>query len=87
MCSSSRSVLYTGQHVPLTEIYDNDNMPYIRLLEAGLGTIGTMLGSQGYYCTYQGKWHLSNAYLDPASPKIDGARPGAVRVLRVERLG
>lgn len=27
MCSSSRSVLYTGQHVVHTEIYDNDNMP------------------------------------------------------------
>ena len=26
-CSSSRSVIYTGRHMPLTEIYDNDNMP------------------------------------------------------------
>jgi arylsulfatase A-like enzyme len=69
MCSSSRSVLYTGQHVVHTEIYDNDNMPYIRPLDPDLGTIGTMLGAQGYYCTYQGKWHLSNAYLDPAHPR------------------
>jgi arylsulfatase A-like enzyme len=68
MCSSSRSVLYTGQHVVHTEIFDNDNMPYIRPLDPALGTIGTMLGAQGYYCTYQGKWHLSNAYLDPANP-------------------
>jgi arylsulfatase A-like enzyme len=69
MCSSSRSVIYTGRHVVETEIYDNDNMPYIRPLDPGLGTIGTMLGSQGYFCTYQGKWHLSNAYLDPANPR------------------
>jgi arylsulfatase A-like enzyme len=69
MCSSSRSVLYTGRHVVHTEIYDNDNMPYIRPLDPALGTIGTMLGSQGYYCTYQGKWHLSNAYADPANPR------------------
>ena len=69
MCSSSRSVLYTGQHVVHTEIYDNDNMPYIRPLDPALGTLGTMLGAQGYYCTYQGKWHLSNAYLDPAAPR------------------
>jgi len=69
MCSSSRSVLYTGQHVVHTEIYDNDNMPYVRPLDPALGTIGTMLGSQGYYCTYQGKWHLSNAYMDPANPR------------------
>jgi arylsulfatase A-like enzyme len=69
MCSSSRSVLYTGQHVVKTEIYDNDNMPYVRPLDPALGTVGTMLSSQGYYCTYQGKWHLSNAYLDPANPR------------------
>jgi arylsulfatase len=68
MCSSSRSVLYTGQHVVHTEIYDNDNMPYVRPLDPALGTLGTMLAAQGYYCTYQGKWHLSNAYLDPANP-------------------
>jgi arylsulfatase len=69
MCSSSRSVIYTGQHVVHTEIYDNDNMPYVRPLDPEIGTVGTMLGAQGYYCTYQGKWHLSNAYLDPANPR------------------
>ena len=67
-CSSSRSVIYTGRHLPITQIYDNDNMPYVRPLDPELGTIGTMLRSQGYYCTYQGKWHLSNAYVDPAKP-------------------
>jgi arylsulfatase len=65
MCSSSRSVIYTGQHVPITQIYDNDNMPYIRPLDPKLGTLGTMLGSVGYRCVYQGKWHLSNAYRAP----------------------
>ncbi|MFJ1708115.1 sulfatase-like hydrolase/transferase [Kitasatospora sp. NPDC088346] len=68
MCSSARSVIYTGQHLPFTEIYDNDNMPYIRPLDPALGTVGTMLRSAGYYCTYQGKWHLSNAYLTPERP-------------------
>jgi len=68
MCSSSRSVIYTGQHLPITEIYDNDNMPYIRPLDPELGTLGTMLRDTGYYCTYQGKWHLSNAYVDPEHP-------------------
>ncbi|HEY5879617.1 MAG TPA: hypothetical protein VIU11_11955 [Nakamurella sp.] len=28
-----------------------------------------MLRSAGYYCAYQGKWHLSRAYKDPADPK------------------
>lgn len=77
MCSSSRSVIYTGRHMPLTQIYDNDNMPYIRPLDPGLGTIGTMLRSAGYYTTYQGKWHLSKAYLDPVSPRstVDDLEP------------
>ena len=68
-CSSSRSVIYTGQHMPLTEIYDNDNMPYIRPLDPALGTLGTMLRTAGYYCAYQGKWHLSRAYRDPRDPR------------------
>jgi arylsulfatase len=77
MSSSSRSVIYTGQHVMHTEIYDNDNMPFIRPLDPALGTLGSMLGAQGYYCTYQGKWHLSNAYLDPAAPRstVDDLEP------------
>ncbi len=68
MCSSSRSVIYTGQHMPITEIHDNDNMPYVDPLDPKLGTIGTMLRSQGYYTTYQGKWHLSKLYLDDQHP-------------------
>jgi arylsulfatase len=68
-CSSSRSVIYTGQHMPLTEIYDNDNMPYIRPLDPELGTLGSMMRVAGYYCAYQGKWHLSRAYKDPNDPR------------------
>lgn len=67
-CSSSRSVMYTGRHMPVTQIFDNDNMPYIRPLDPELGTVGTMLRSAGYYCSYQGKWHLSRLYKDPADP-------------------
>ncbi|MCX4808626.1 sulfatase-like hydrolase/transferase [Streptomyces sp. NPDC058682] len=67
-CSSARSVIYTGQHLPLTQIYDNDNMPYIRPLDPALGTLGTMLRAAGYYTTYQGKWHLSNCYVTPENP-------------------
>jgi arylsulfatase len=76
-CSAARSVMYTGQHVPITQIYDNDNLPYVRPLDPGLGTLGSRLRAQGYYCTYQGKWHLSNAYVDPASPAsmVDALEP------------
>jgi arylsulfatase len=68
-CTSSRSVIYTGRHMPITEMYDNDCMPYIRRLDPALGTLGSMLRTAGYYCAYQGKWHLSRAYKDPADPR------------------
>ena len=68
MCSSSRSVMYTGQHVTKTKIYDNDNMPYIRPLDTAMATLGTMMQAAGYYTAYQGKWHLSNAYRTPENP-------------------
>jgi arylsulfatase A-like enzyme len=76
-CSSARSVIYTGRHVPITRIYDNDNFPYIEPLDPALGTLGTMLGRAGYYCTYKGKWHLSNAYVDPVNPAstVDALEP------------
>lgn len=75
-CSSSRSVIYTGRHMPVTQVYDNDNMPYIRPLDPALGTLGTMLRSVGYYCTYQGKWHLSRAYRSPSDPpSVDALEP------------
>ncbi|MFN8025958.1 MAG: sulfatase-like hydrolase/transferase, partial [Acidimicrobiia bacterium] len=77
LCSSARSVMYTGRHVPVTEIYDNDNMPYVRPLDPALGTIGTMLRANGYYTTFQGKWHLANLYADPANPTstVDALEP------------
>lgn len=76
MCSSSRSVIYTGRHMPLTEIHDNDNMPYVDPLDPGLGTIGTMLRSAGYYTSYQGKWHLSKLYKQPGDPStVDALEP------------
>ena len=76
-CSPSRSVIYSGQHLPLTMVYDNDNMPYVDNLDPQLGTLGTMLRAAGYYCTYKGKWHLSNAYQDSANPRstVDELEP------------
>lgn len=77
MCSSSRSVIYTGRHVPITQIFDNDNMPYVRPLDPGLGTVGTMLRRLGYHCAYKGKWHLSNLYVEPGSSTstVDALEP------------
>lgn len=76
-CSSSRSVIYTGQHMPITQVHDNDNMPYVAPLDPSMGTLGTMLGAAGYHCVYQGKWHLSKAYRRPgdAGSSVDALRP------------
>jgi arylsulfatase len=60
-------VIYTGRHMPITQIYDNDNMGYVRPLDPALGTLGSMLREQGYATSYQGKWHLSNSYVEPGS--------------------
>lgn len=73
MCSSSRSVMYTGRHVPVTQIYDNYDMPYIRPLDPELKTLGSLIQAAGYYTAYQGKWHLSNAYRSPDRPRSTAA--------------
>ena len=85
--SSSRSVIYTGRHVPVTEIYDNDNMPYIRPLDPELGTLGSMMRSRGYYTALPGQVAPVERLRRPSDATLDRRRPGALRVLRLERLG
>jgi arylsulfatase A-like enzyme len=61
VCTSSRSVIYTGWHMPKTAMFDNTGLPWMdHNLDAGLGTLGTLLTQAGYYAAYKGKWHLSN---------------------------
>lgn len=60
-CSSSRSVIYTGQHMPITGIFDNAGMPYMPSLDPQkTPTIGNILRKLGYFTTYKGKFHLNN---------------------------
>lgn len=62
VCTPSRSVMYTGQHTPLTRMFDNTNFAWIDDMEADadtLPTIGHMLRDLGYHTVYKGKWHLS----------------------------
>lgn len=58
VCSPSRSVIFTGQHIQHTKIFDNTNFPWIENLSFEMPTIGHMMRDAGYYSTYQGKWHL-----------------------------
>ena len=70
VCSSARSVIYTGQHIQHTGIADNLNYVWQRDLATSIKTIGHRLADLGYHAAYQGKWHLS-ANLDLSAKPID----------------
>ena len=63
-CTSSRSVIYTGQHMPNTGMFDNANFEFVGSMSPRIPTVGTMLRDAGYYTAYKGKWHLASE-LDP----------------------
>jgi arylsulfatase A-like enzyme len=69
VCTPSRSVIYTGQHMPVTGMFDNTNFPFVPSMTTNLPTLGTMLRQLGYYTAYKGKWHLASE-LEP-DPKRD----------------
>ncbi|MGF1570651.1 MAG: sulfatase-like hydrolase/transferase [Nodosilinea sp.] len=76
VCTSSRSVIYTGQHIQHTKMYDNTNFPWMKSMSTDIKTLGHMLREAGYYTAYKGKWHLTREFesinkLDaPAEMKI-----------------
>jgi arylsulfatase len=62
VCTPSRSVMWTGQHTPLTRMFDNTNLAWIDDMRADpetLPTVGHLLRDQGYYTAFKGKWHES----------------------------
>jgi arylsulfatase len=62
VCTPSRSVVYTGQHIQHTRMFDNTNFPWIQSMSTELPTLGTMLREAGYYTAYKGKWHLTKEF-------------------------
>lgn len=62
VCTPSRSVLYTGQHIQQTRMFDNTNFPWISSLSPDVRTVGHMLRDAGYYTAYKGKWHLTKEF-------------------------
>ncbi len=59
VCSPSRSVVYTGQHIQHTRVFDNCGIPWQPDMSTDIRTIGHMMRDAGYYAAYLGKWHLS----------------------------
>jgi arylsulfatase A-like enzyme len=62
VCTPSRAVIYTGQHIQKNGMFDNTNFPWQNDLSTDIPTVGDMLRSQGYYTAYKGKWHLSEEF-------------------------
>lgn len=62
VCTPSRSVLYTGQHIQHTRMFDNTNFPWIASMSTEIKTVGHLLREAGYYTAYKGKWHLTKEF-------------------------
>src|SRR5690242_4378302 len=62
VCTPSRSVLYTGQHIQQTGMFDNTNFPWISSMSTEIHTLGDLLREAGYYTAYKGKWHLTKEF-------------------------
>ena len=62
VCTPSRAVLYTGQHIQKNRMFDNTNFPWASDLSTDFSTIGDMLRDLGYYTAYKGKWHLTDEF-------------------------
>jgi len=62
VCTPSRSVMYTGQHIQNNDMFDNTNFPWSNDLSTDISTVGDMLRRQGYYTAYKGKWHLTDEF-------------------------
>ena len=62
VCTPSRAVIYTGQHIQNNGMFDNTNFPWANDLSTEIPTLGDMMRQQGYYTAYKGKWHLSDEF-------------------------
>lgn len=62
VCTPSRAVLYTGQHIQNNGMFDNTNFPWAGSLSTKIDTIGDLMRKEGYYTAYKGKWHLTEEF-------------------------
>jgi arylsulfatase A-like enzyme len=62
MCTSSRSVLFTGLTTPVNRMFENLDLPWVKDLSTEYQTLGHLLRKAGYYTAYKGKWHLTRSF-------------------------
>lgn len=60
VCTSSRSVIYTGQHIQDTKLFENVGFSWAHELDPNTTNIAHLLTTAEYYTAYKGKWHLSD---------------------------
>jgi arylsulfatase A-like enzyme len=70
VCSPARSVIYTGQHIQHSGVFDNLNYLWQPDMSTTIKTIGHRMQDLGYHAAYQGKWDLS-ANLDQTKIAVD----------------
>ncbi len=63
MSTSSRSVIFTGQHISNTKMIDNIDFDWQKPLSEEITTVGDRMRMAGYYSALKGKWHLGDASL------------------------
>jgi len=61
VCTPSRSVIYSGQHIQRTGMFDNLEYYWSNDFSTHIPTLGDMMDEAGYYSAYKGKWHLALA--------------------------
>ncbi len=84
VCTSSRSVIYTGQHMPNTGLFDNMGFPWQPSLSTEIPTVGDRMRSLGYYSAYLGKWHMSQELEDVETKAVPDADLEALNALMNE---
>ena len=61
MSTSSRSVMFTGVHIPQTGMIDNTDFKWQGAMDESITTVGDRMREAGYYSALKGKWHLGDA--------------------------
>jgi arylsulfatase len=84
VCTSSRSVIYTGQHMPNTGLFDNMGFPWQQSLSTEIPTIGDQMRGLGYHSAYLGKWHMSQELEEIETGEVPGADLEALNALMNE---
>ena len=81
VCTPSRSVIYTGQHIPNTGLFDNMGFPWQASLSTEIPTVGDRMRSLGHYAAYLGKWHMSQEFEEIETMAVPDADLAALNAL------